>query len=92
MVTESSAFVPFVDFGLEDALIHAAVFVPLGVLVPLLTARPRRWKAVAIVLATRSTAVAGFVERFRWPARERPRSQPVGIPKPGRGRVNQGEA
>ncbi|WP_455904300.1 hypothetical protein [Microbacterium sp.] len=67
---------PFVDFGLEDALIHAAVFVPLGVLVPLLTARPRRWKAVAIVLATRSTAVAGFVERFRWPARERPRSQP----------------
>jgi hypothetical protein len=44
------------------------------------------------VLATRSKAVAGFVERFRWPARERPRSQPAGVPKPGRGRVNQGEA
>jgi glycopeptide antibiotics resistance protein len=128
--------VPFVDYGLEDALINVAVFVPLGVLVPLLTARPRWWKVVAIVagaslaieltqmatarlalgghladindwmtnilggiigyglfvLATRSKAVAGFVERFRWPARERPRSQPAGVPKPGRGRVNQGEA
>ncbi|WP_312171831.1 VanZ family protein [Microbacterium sp.] len=41
--------VPFVDYGLEDALINVAVFVPLGMLVPLLTARPSWWKVVAIV-------------------------------------------
>lgn len=106
--------VPFVDYGFEDALINVAVFVPLGVLVPLLAVRPSWWKIVAIVagaslaieltqmatarlalgghladindwmtnilggmigyglfvLVTRSKAIAGFVERFRWPVRE----------------------
>jgi glycopeptide antibiotics resistance protein len=110
--------VPFVDYGLEDALINVAVFVPLGMLVPLLTARPSWWKVLAIVagaslaieltqmaasrlafsghladindwltnilggiigyglfvLMTRSKTIAGFVQRFRWPARERPLS------------------
>lgn len=107
--------VPFVDYEFEDALINVAVFVPLGLLVPLLAARPSWWKVVAIVsgaslaieltqmatarlalgghladindwmsnilggiigyslfvLVTRSKAIAGFVERFRWPSRER---------------------
>ncbi|MCK2037907.1 VanZ family protein [Microbacterium sp. SSW1-49] len=107
--------VPFADYGLEDALINVAVFVPLGMLVPLLIARPRWWKVLVIVAAaslaiellqmaiarlassghladindwltnilggmigyglflllTRSTRIAGFVQQFRWPARER---------------------
>lgn len=41
--------VPFADYGIEDALINVAVFVPLGGLVPLLIARPTWWKVVAIV-------------------------------------------
>jgi len=41
--------VPFVDYGLEDALINVAVFVPLGVLIPLLLARPSWWRVTAIV-------------------------------------------
>lgn len=41
--------VPFVDYGLEDALINVAVFVPLGILIPLLVARPSWWKVVVIV-------------------------------------------
>src|SRR5687768_18451910 len=31
--------VPFADYGLEDALINVAVFVPLGVIIPLLIDR-----------------------------------------------------
>lgn len=113
--------VPFADYGIEDALINVAVFVPLGGLVPLLIARPTWWKVVAIVaaaslaieltqmatarlalgghladindwmtnilggiigyglfvLGTRSKTVAGFVERFRWPAPERTSSRPA---------------
>lgn len=41
--------VPFADYGLEDALINVAVFVPLGILIPLLVSRPSWWKVVAIV-------------------------------------------
>ncbi|MFJ4253508.1 VanZ family protein [Microbacterium sp. NPDC090003] len=41
--------VPFADYGLEDALINIAVFVPLGILIPLLVSRPSWWKVVAIV-------------------------------------------
>jgi len=41
--------VPFAEYGLEDALINIAVFVPLGVLIPLLVARPSWWKVMAIV-------------------------------------------
>jgi glycopeptide antibiotics resistance protein len=113
--------VPFVDYGFEDALINVAVFIPLGGLVPLLTARPSWWKVLAIVagaslfielaqmatsrlalsghladindwltnilggmigyglfvLMTRSKTIAGIVQRFRWPARQRANSQPV---------------
>ncbi|MCI1017223.1 VanZ family protein [Microbacterium sp. C5A9] len=113
--------VPFVDYGVEDALINVAVFIPLGMLVPLLAARPSWWKVVVIVagaslaieltqmatarialgghladindwltnilggiigyglfvLMTRSTTVAGFVDQFRWPVRERADSQPA---------------
>lgn len=113
--------VPFVDYGFEDALINVAVFVPLGMLVPLLTARPSWWKVSAIVagaslaieltqmatarlalgghladindwltnilggiigyglfvLMMRSKKLAGFVRRFRWPAREPANSSPT---------------
>ncbi|MEV4667167.1 VanZ family protein [Microbacterium sp. LWO12-1.2] len=113
--------VPFADYGLEDALINIAVFIPLGMLVPLLIARPRWWKVLVIVasaslaieltqmatsrlalsghladindwltnilggligyglflLMTRSKKFAGFVQQFRWPARERAISQPA---------------
>jgi len=41
--------VPFVDYGVEDALVNVAVFVPLGGLVPLLIARPTWWKVLSIV-------------------------------------------
>lgn len=41
--------VPFVGYGIEDALVNVAVFVPLGVLVPLLVARPNWWRVTAVV-------------------------------------------
>lgn len=41
--------VPFADYGLEDALINVAVFVPLGVIIPLLITRPSWWKVLALV-------------------------------------------
>ena len=44
--------VPFADYGLEDALINIAVFVPLGGLVPLLIARPSWWKVLVIIAGT----------------------------------------
>lgn len=106
--------VRFVYDGFEDALINVAVLVPLGVLIPLLTARPSSAKVIAIVaaasltielaqmvvseltsrghladindrmtnvlggvpgyglfvLVTQPRRVIGFVQRFRWPARE----------------------
>ncbi|MCZ4300630.1 VanZ family protein [Microbacterium oxydans] len=108
--------VPFVDYGLEDALINIVVFIPLGGLIPLLSTRPRWWKVLAIVagaslaielaqmatarlamgghladindwltnvlggmigyglfsLLTRSSRIATFFDRFRWPPRQRP--------------------
>jgi glycopeptide antibiotics resistance protein len=48
--------VPFADYGLEDALINIAVFVPLGMLVPLLIARPSWWK-VMVIVASASLAI-----------------------------------
>ncbi|MDN3445727.1 VanZ family protein [Microbacterium sp. APC 3901] len=113
--------VPFADYGIEDALINVAVFVPLGGLVPLLIARPSWWRVLAIVagaslaieltqmavsrlalgghladindwltnilggiigyglfvILTQSKTIADFVERFRWPARERTSSHPA---------------
>jgi glycopeptide antibiotics resistance protein len=104
---------PFRDYGLDDALINVAVFVPLGVLIPLLVIRPTWWRVLAIVAGTslaielvqmatsrlafgghladindwmtntlggiigyglfvlmmRSTLLAAFIGRFRWPER-----------------------
>lgn len=42
------ALVPFVDYEVEDALTNMLVFVPLGILVALLLARPSWWRLVAI--------------------------------------------
>ena len=52
----SVALVPFVDYEVEDALINVAVFVPLGVLIPLLVARPR-WRSVLAIAAGASLAI-----------------------------------
>ena len=52
----SVALVPFVDYEVEDALINVAVFVPLGVLIPLLVTRPR-WRTVLAISARASLAI-----------------------------------
>lgn len=52
----SVALVPFVDYEVEDALINVAVFVPLGVLIALLVARPR-WRTVLAISAGASLAI-----------------------------------
>ncbi len=48
--------VPFVDYGLEDALINIAVFIPLGALIPLITTRPN-WGKVLTIVASASLAI-----------------------------------
>jgi glycopeptide antibiotics resistance protein len=46
------ALVPFVDYEITDALMNVAVFVPLGVLIPLVLSRPSWWRVLAIAIAT----------------------------------------
>jgi glycopeptide antibiotics resistance protein len=45
------ALVPFVDYEVADAVMNIAVFLPLGMMLPLLAARPRWWRAVAVATA-----------------------------------------
>ena len=45
------ALIPFADYELSDALMNVAVFVPLGMLIPLVLARPTWWKVSSIALA-----------------------------------------
>lgn len=52
----SLALIPFVDYEVEDALVNVAVFVPLGVLIPLLVARPR-WRSVLAISAGASLSI-----------------------------------
>lgn len=42
------ALVPFADYEVADAVMNVLVFVPVGVIVPLLAARARWWTAVAV--------------------------------------------
>lgn len=42
------ALVPFADYEVADAVMNVLVFVPVGVLVPLLVARARWWTAVVV--------------------------------------------
>lgn len=50
------ALIPFDEYEVEDAVVNIAVFLPLGVLIPLLQRRPARWK----VLATAAGVSAGI--------------------------------
>lgn len=50
------ALVPLAGYQLDDALINVAVFVPLGMLVPLLTARPS-WRRTVLVAASVSLGI-----------------------------------
>ena len=49
------ALIPFADYEIADALMNVAVFVPLGMLIPLVLARPTWWKVTAIAIATSVT-------------------------------------
>lgn len=46
------ALVPFRDYEVADAVSNVLVFLPLGLLVPLLLARPSWWRVLLIVAAT----------------------------------------
>lgn len=49
---------PWAEYEAADAVMNIAVFVPLGVLVALMTARPSWWRVVAIVTMC-SSAIEG---------------------------------
>lgn len=50
------ALIPFYDYEVEDAVTNIAVFLPLGILIPLLQRRPTWWK----ILATAAGVSAGI--------------------------------
>jgi glycopeptide antibiotics resistance protein len=45
------ALLPFTDYELEDAIMNILVFVPVGILVPLLIARASWWRVAAVAAA-----------------------------------------
>jgi glycopeptide antibiotics resistance protein len=49
--TSSLVLIPFRGYEVVDAVPNMAVFVPLGMLIPLLLTRPSWWKALAVVAA-----------------------------------------
>ena len=49
--TPKLALVPFYDYEVDDALMNVAVFVPLGVLIPLLMRRPSWLKVVVTAVS-----------------------------------------
>lgn len=54
--TPALALVPFHDYEIEDALMNVAVFVPLGILIPLLLARVS-WARVLLIASGTSLAI-----------------------------------
>jgi len=54
--TPALALVPFSDYEVADALMNVGVFVPLGILLPLLMRRPAWWK-VLVIAATVSVTI-----------------------------------
>jgi glycopeptide antibiotics resistance protein len=44
------ALLPFHDYEVQDALMNMVVFLPLGILIPLVLARPSWWKVLASVV------------------------------------------
>ena len=53
--TPGLALVPFHDYEFADALTNVLVFLPLGILIPLLLAYPSWWKVLAWVVAVSLT-------------------------------------
>lgn len=53
--TPGLALLPFVDYEIDDALMNTLVFVPLGILIPLLLARPSWWKVTVAAAITSLT-------------------------------------
>lgn len=49
------ALIPFHDYELEDALTNVVVFLPLGILIPLLMRRPFGWKVLLTAAAVSLT-------------------------------------
>ncbi|CAH0217285.1 hypothetical protein SRABI76_02418 [Microbacterium oxydans] len=49
--TPHIALIPFADYEVSDALMNMAVFLPLGMLIPLLLSRPTWAKVIAIAAA-----------------------------------------
>jgi glycopeptide antibiotics resistance protein len=49
------ALIPFHDYELIDALTNVVVFVPMGILIPLLMRRPSWWKALLTAAAVSLT-------------------------------------
>jgi len=45
------AWIPFYDYEVEDALTNIAVFLPLGILIPLLQRHPTWWKVLLTAVA-----------------------------------------
>lgn len=45
------ALIPFYDYEAADALINVAVFLPLGILIPLVMRRPSWWKVLVTAAA-----------------------------------------
>lgn len=50
--TPGLALLPFIDYEVDDALMNALVFVPLGILIPLLLTRPTWWKVIGAAALT----------------------------------------
>lgn len=53
--TPGLALIPFADYELDDALMNMLVFVPLGILIPLMLARPTWLKVVGTAAITSLT-------------------------------------
>lgn len=56
--TPGLALIPFADYELDDALMNMLVFVPLGILIPLMLARPTWLKVVGAAAITSLTVEA----------------------------------
>lgn len=50
--TPAVALVPFADYEVEDALMNVLVFVPLGMLVPLMRTRPSWSRVLPVIVGT----------------------------------------
>jgi len=49
------ALIPFADYEFHDAMLNIAVFLPLGILIPLVLTRPSWWKVLSVVAGTSLT-------------------------------------